>query len=133
MAGKPTKVNRIFKEDMVIESDTFKLEVAHFSKNVSFDDKRPILVPVEHCHFYHTYDSGGKKMAQCNSVSGHTHDVSIEVDSKGNMTAICGPAKSNKAFEDNHTHKTTYIKSDRFKTRQIDQAAQQAIMNYEKI
>ena len=133
MAGKPTKVNRIFREDMNVESDTFKLEVANFSKNISFDDKNPILVPVEHCHFYHTFDSSGKRMSQCNSVSGHTHDVTVEVDAKGILSATCGPAKSNKSFDDNHTHKVTYVKSDRFKIRTMEPEAQKDILNFERV
>ena len=136
MAVKTTSkqvINRLYKEDMEIDSDTFKLEIANYSRNISFDDKRPILVGTEHCHFFHTYDSGGKVMTQCNYVGGHTHDVTITVDEKGNMIGECGPAKSLKPTMDNHTHKVTYLKSDRFKTRTLYPAAQEAILNLTKV
>ena len=123
---------RIYSQDLIIDSDTFRLEIENYAKNLSFDDKNPLMVGVPHIHFYHTYDSSGKKMSRCNAVGGHHHEVTVKEDKNGNLTAICGPAKSVKG-NDNHTHKVTYIKSDRFKVRKISDEAAKVIANYDKI
>lgn len=130
----PQKINRIYKEDMTIDSDTFKLETTNFAKNLSFDDKKPIIVGVEHSHFFHTFDSNGRPMDKCNHVGGHTHEVKIEVDQNGDMVGTCSPAIVHKGFkEDFHTHQVTYVKSDRFKVRSMNEQAQQLIANLSKI
>ena len=130
---KELKVNRKYAGDMFIDSDTFKLDLTNYRKNVSFDDKNPLLVGVPHCHFYHTFDSSGKAMSQCNAVGGHTHDVKVSISKDGDITATSSPAKSNSKLEDNHTHEVIYMKSDRFKVRAINSKAQEAIMNMGKI
>lgn len=117
---------RVYTEELVIDSDTFKLEVSNFSKNLSFDDKRPLLIGVEHCHFFHTFDSSGKHMTTSNQVGGHHHEVTVREDKNGKLLASCGPAIPAN-FGDNHTHKTTYLKSDRFKVRKMNDEAQRVI------
>jgi hypothetical protein len=122
---------RTYAEDMMIDSDTFKLEVTNYAKNLSFDNKKPLLVGVEHCHFYHTLDSSGRKMENCNSVGGHTHKVTVKEDKNGKLIAICGPAEPC-FFDDKHTHQVTYLKSDKFKVRTISEDAAKVIAGLTK-
>lgn len=120
------KPKRIYAENISIDSDLFKLEVANFQKNLGFDDKKPILTGAAHCHFYRTFDSNGKKQTRCNFVGGHTHDVSIEVDAKGNFKATCSPAIGSK-FMDQHIHEVNYIRSDTVTRRKLNEEAQKYI------
>lgn len=127
------KVNRVYNRDMEIDSDTFKLDVANYAKNLSFDDNNPLLIGVEHCHFFHTFDSNGKKQIRCNAVGGHTHEVTISIDENGDFVGECSAPISNKKLNDKHTHKVSYLKSDRFKVRSINKDAQAYIANMENI
>jgi len=110
------KIKRVYNKDLEFDSDLFKLEVTNMLKNIGAEDKKPLLTNVEHCHFYRTYDSNGKKQTKCSSIGGHHHEITVSVDSKGNLVAECSPAVGTK-FNDNHTHKVTYLKSDRLQKR----------------
>lgn len=137
VTGKP-KTKRVYSQDMLVDSDTFKLEVENYAKNVSYDDKNPLIVGVPHCHFFHTYDSSGKPMIYSNAVGGHHHKITVEEDEQGNLIAKCGPAiysnnvKSEK-LNDSHTHEVNYLKSDRFKVRKMHEEAAKFIANYDRI
>lgn len=125
MSTKKKKVSRFFKKDGIVFSDTFKLEQSSFHKNISFDANAPLLVPVEHCHFFHTFDSYGKVMKQSNKVGGHYHEVTVEeVDGKlvGKCSVQIGGMK-----DDKHTHEINYIKSDEVTLRTINKEAQEHI------
>jgi hypothetical protein len=123
------EVQRIFEGDLKVYHDLFKLEVAGYRRNMSWREDVKEMVDVDHCHFYHTYDSSGRKQDSACSVLGHTHIVTIEnVD--GKFVANCsGPVKKvggkiMKASVDcNHTHKISYIKSEIIKKRVIDPKA----------
>jgi uncharacterized membrane protein len=130
---KSKSIKRIYRDDMTIDCDTFKLEVENYARNISFDDKKPLIVGTEHCHFFHTFDSNGKEMSQCNSVGGHTHDVVVDVNENGEMIGTCGPAKSFRVTDDKHVHRVTYIKSDRFKVRTINPKAQEVIAAFQGV
>jgi hypothetical protein len=120
------KVKRIYSKDMEFPSDLFKLEIANMLKNAGFDDKKPVLQNVEHCHFYRTYNSNGKKLTQCNFVGGHTHEVTVDVKADGTLVAKCGKAYGSK-FNDEHTHKTSYVRSDVIAKRKLNEGAQAEI------
>lgn len=113
----PPKTKRIYSNDGQIDSDTFKLEVANFMKNLSFDAKNPIWQGVEHCHFFHTFDSAGRVMTTSSKVGGHHHTIEISENDKGELTGKCSPAIGN--GEDEHTHIVRYVKSDRVQIRTI--------------
>lgn len=119
---------RVFKGDHEITSDLFKLEVATFLRNVSFNPKKPISEPVEHCHFYHTFDSSGRNLIKCNSVGGHYHEVKVRVDEDGNLVGETSAPLRNSLSEplfpsDQHTHKVKYIRSEEFKPRKQNEQA----------
>ena len=55
-----------------VKSDLFKLDIAACMVNKSYNDA-PDLYEQEHIHWFHTFDSDGKKHTRCNAVSGHFH------------------------------------------------------------
>ena len=117
------EIKRVYKKDLEFDSYLFKLEVAKMIKNLGADDKKPIPAQVEHCHFFRTYDSNGKKQVKCSHVGGHTHEVTVTVDKDGNLKAKCSEAIGTK-FGDNHSHKVKYFKSDRLQKRKLNADAQ---------
>jgi hypothetical protein len=61
-------------------------------KNTSWKYGVVNTVPVEHCHFFHTYNSHGKKQIHSNAVGGHYHEVTWYMDeTTGELKAECGP------------------------------------------
>jgi len=129
---KQAPIQRNYTKDMNIDSDLFKLEVSNLMKNVSYDETRPILVPVEHCHFFRTFDSSGKKQTTSNAVGGHYHNVTICVDDEGNLSGKCGPAMGSKIADD-HIHNVSYIRSNELELRKVNPKASQFIANFERV
>jgi len=132
MNKKDTKVaQRVYSKDMEFDSDLFKLEVDNMLKNQGYDDTKPILTTIEHCHFFRTINSSGKKQENCNFVGGHVHKMSFEIDKNGNLIASASPAIGAK-FNDKHTHKVTYLRSDRIQKRKLNKEAQEEIARHGK-
>lgn len=121
-AAPTAKINRLYKGDIEVDHDMFKLEVAILKKNVAFEDGAETIVPIEHCHIYHTFDSRGKKMLECNAVGGHKHTVDVSVDKDGNLSAVVGPAIGG-TLSDRHTHKASYIRSEKITVKQVNAEA----------
>ena len=123
-----TKTNkRFYQGQQELDSDLFKLDVAQMMKNISWNEKRPDYVKVEHCHFMRTVDSSGKKLDTCSPVGGHFHTVTITEHEDGSLSAECSPAQQWGTLDgkragvpipsDNHTHDVTYLKSIKIKPR----------------
>lgn len=133
--------NRVFGNAFNFKSDLFKLEVAECNIDKSWTDA-PNLEAVEHVHFFHTYDSDGRKMMRTNMVAGHFH--TIEYTDQGDdkpvkITAVSGPMREvkrrikgkfvkviepvNSSLEDDHTHKPTYRRTENVVARQISAQA----------
>jgi len=72
--------------------DLFKASVGTFLKNVSWKYGEPDIRKVEHCHWFHTFNSQGRPQKYTNVVGGHYHKIDWKVDEKGEMVATCGPA-----------------------------------------
>ena len=140
---------RVYKGEIEVDSDVFKLEVANVQINKGLSNK-PRWVPTEHAHFFHSYDSNGKKMMKCNSVAGHTHLIEVIYQDDGTITAKCGPAvKEVKKGEfqeivlqtsrngsnqlDDHVHDVTYLFSERIMSRKMNIQAKNFIANYNDI
>lgn len=134
--AQPTTQSRIIGGKGQVYSDLFKLEVAACSVNKSYNDI-PDLYEQEHVHWFHTYDSDGKKHARSNAVSGHFHVIEYEEQGEGKPVKILSvsgpmrevkrkvrgrwqkvvepvlvPMKDNEDETDNHTHAITYKKTD---------------------
>lgn len=128
---------RVFGNKFEFKSDLFKLEVAECNMDKSWNDV-PNLESVEHVHFYHTYDSDGRKMMKTNTVAGHFHVIEyvdqgeekpVKIVSvsgpmrelkrriKGRFTKVNEPVADK--LEDNHTHKVTYRRTEKIQARQI--------------
>jgi hypothetical protein len=123
--------------DAKIDCHTFKLDMAIMQKNVSYNEKRPILEPQEHCHWYHTRDSYGRDMKGCNSVGGHFHNITVFQNADGSLGAECSqPVRNNFSNElmdsDKHIHKCTYNKSELVEMRKTSATAQAMISAYLK-
>ena len=127
------RANRIYKGEIDVDHDLFKLEVASMKKNVSIDTNSPLYIGVEHCHFFHSFDSSGKKQATSSPIAGHSHKVTTKVDEKGNLVAVCGPAirkaGSSETVVDDHWHEVTYLRSERLTVRKVNAEAQKAAVN----
>lgn len=94
------------------------------------------LAKMEHCHFFHTFNSQGKPCKYTDPVGGHYHEITWE-EQGGDLVARCGPplhdytkrSKSGKQIKkkaepvifvnqddevltDDHTHDIEYIESE---------------------
>ncbi len=135
---------RVFIENVKIYHDLWKLEVEPMEKNVSWNEI-PDYQKVEHCHFFHTFDSAGKAQTFCVPVGGHFHEMEV-IQEPGKMPkVVCksGPLKwarqKNKRtgrFEkvlvpfndvDEHRHETIYLHSKQVETRKINSEATKLI------
>lgn len=127
---------RLFKDDIKVYHDLFKLKTATMLKNMSFDIKKKSMVPVEHVHFFHTYDSNGKKMDRSNNVGGHFHKMEV-YEENGQLKVKCSKPYTTKmrvnelgarvlvevqADDDHHVHDCEYIRSEtvQVKPRNVD-------------
>ena len=144
--GRPKKevkkpIERVYAQQVEIDHDLFKLEVAPLEKNISWNDV-PDWVKIEHCHFYHTFDSSGKAQVTCNQVAGHFHEIEVERNENGEIVdykCVSGPMKYvfvkdkrtgrrvKKAVPynelDDHRHDMTYLKSDKIQMRKLNSEA----------
>lgn len=133
----PQNEQRVFGNKFEFKSDLFKLEVAECNINKSWNDV-PNLESVEHVHFYHTYDSDGRKMAKSNTVAGHFHVIEYQEqgeDKPVKIISVSGPMRELKkrikgrftkvnepvheSLEDNHTHEIKYRRTEKIQARQI--------------
>lgn len=124
MTEKKVKTpNRVYNNNIIIDSDLFKLEVEVMHKNMAVQGQKPNIEKIEHCHFYRTFDSSGKETKRCSFVGGHTHEMTVATDDKGNLIAECSTPVGG-YLTDTHTHKVRYIKSDKVEKRRINADAQ---------
>lgn len=126
----PQQIKRNIGGKGEVKSDLFKLEVAACQVNKAWGDT-PDLYEQEHIHWFHTFDSDGKKHTRCNAVSGHFHVIETEDQGedqpvkilsvsgpmhevkrkiKGRWTKVTEPVSS--TLEDDHTHQIIYKKTD---------------------
>lgn len=135
---KTKQVKRLFKDDIEIPSDTFKCESANYLKNLSWDVKNPNYEPTAHVHYFHTYDSKGRKMEKATATGGHTHIINVTTDKDGNLVGECGPAvkeirpgQYTELKHDNHTHEVRYLKSDRITKSTLNPDAVKAFSRFD--
>lgn len=85
MSDKPTKAapqpqqalepTILFRDQMQIRIDRFKLQLANMKKNLSWDKKQPNIVEVEHTHFFISKDESGTPQKYCTPIGGHFHEL----------------------------------------------------------
>lgn len=140
-----------FSKSKEIIHDLFKLEFARMQKNVAVDEQEPQWVAVEHCHFFHTVDSNGKKQTTSASIGGHFHLMEvIEPESSEDMPivrCVSGPMqwarkKINGKFKrvaipivsteiDDHRHDVEWIRQDIVSIRQTNTEAVKVVTDTE--
>ncbi len=122
---------RVYQAEAAFNSDLFRLGTAKMIKNMSWNKDQPEFKEIDHEHFYHTFDSGGKKMDQSTPTGNHFHVMSVTKAPNGAPIVTCsGPKviKHNKGkrqivdapYEDKHTHKVTYERSSMVKPRTVN-------------
>jgi hypothetical protein len=82
------KLERIYSGQQSVDHDLYKLDLAVFKRNISYNKSRPQLEDIEHVHHFHSVDSRGRPQEYSNDVGGHTHRITY--DEQG--IAQCGPA-----------------------------------------
>ena len=136
---------RVYKNQRTIHHDLYKLEMASFLKNIALPEEIEDWRKVEHCHFFHTVDSSGKKQEYCSPVGGHFHKIEIQPNPDGGpplIKTVSGPLKFVRRKvrgkwqkeiapvndQDNHTHDVIYLRSDDIPLRQTNLEATSAIV-----
>jgi hypothetical protein len=136
----PDASPRVYRNSQIIEHDLFKLNVATMRKNISFTDV-PEYAQIEHVHIFHTVDSNGNRQTSCTSVGGHHHDIEVlpavnggvphirvsgpkkwvRVKRKGRVSVPVSapdePGTEHDQKGDFHTHKVTYLGSEKIQLR----------------
>lgn len=93
-ANNAPKIERNFAKTKTLMHDLFKLKVAVCKKNISYQKDSLDMVKMEHVHFFHSIDSHGFPQKTCNPVAGHTHEITIKLDAKGEIErVVCGASK----------------------------------------
>ncbi len=143
---KKSPKERFFQGQHTIHSDLFKLEVAEVQKNMGIDSPHhePDYVGIPHTHFFHTFDSDGRKQTRSIAIAGHYHVMTETADPDGGPPSVsCGPAvkevrkrvqgKFVKGEEplkdDDHVHEITYLKSCKVEKRVANAEAANLIAN----
>lgn len=125
--------SRVYAGNMELDHDLFKLEVAPMMKDLSWSDI-PNYVQVEHCHFYHTIDSSGRKLLESSSVGGHFHEMFLTEQQGKAPSVVCGPpvkyvlkkvaGRWKKVTEqikaDSHVHNVKYVSSEKVQLRKMN-------------
>lgn len=132
-AIQPTTQKRIFGQGNKLIHDLFRLQVAKMTRNVSWNDEKPIYVEIDHSHIFHTIDSTGRKQETCSPVGGHHHKMTVTYEQGVAPTVHCSPAmkyirkrvngENTKVLveidDDNHTHEVEYIRSEEIEPRRV--------------
>lgn len=88
------KFKRVWKGSQTFVHDLYRLEVSTCLRNQSYKMGDPIIEKIEHKHFFHSVDRKGKKLTRSTITADHFHDIEVELNKAGEITAIkCGPAK----------------------------------------
>jgi len=136
---------RVYKNNQILDHDCYKLEVEMMRKDVSYNNV-PVWEQFAHSHIYHTINSQGKKLNKCAAVGGHTHEITL-VDKGPNKAPelLCGPACKEVKYAkngvvqkrldpmpgDSHTHKVTYLRSDKIVPGQVHKGTAQVMAEME--
>jgi hypothetical protein len=125
IAASAKKLERVYAKQQELDHDLFRLKIATFTRNASYNENNPIYEHIEHTHFYHSIDSRGRRMDFSSKVGGHFHRVEIKPDG----SAVCGPPVHEVKVKkhgristeyrtngfDNHTHEVEYRFSEKIR------------------
>lgn len=130
---KYASIKTINNNNIFSKCHTFKLLSSIMLRDISPFKKDPMVVTIEHCHIYHTFDSYGNEQKTTNSVGGHYHEIQLTVEN-GEWKTVCSPPLSNKSSNellknDRHTHELQYLKTGEVQIRTINKEAIAMINN----
>lgn len=121
------EIERVYIGSQQIDHDLYKLKSSIMKTNVSWT-QQPRYVEAEHCHFFHSVDSDGRRQTHSVAIGGHFHEMMMIKPARGKAPAVyrCGPpvkevrrlgdnGKWVKGYErlkhDDHVHDVEYINS----------------------
>lgn len=124
---KFSSIKTINNNNIFSKCHSFKLLPSILLRDISPFKKDPMVVTIEHCHIFHTFDSYGREQKTTNSVGGHYHEIELSVVD-GEWKSVCSRPLSNKASNellknDIHTHELQYLKSGEVQIRTINKEA----------
>jgi hypothetical protein len=131
-------IEPIYSGEQVFRSDLYKLLVETRLHNVAWTGE-PDYQELEHCHFFHTFDSKGREQTCCVSTGQHHHKMKVTKVKGGvpKVECISGPmcwtkkkvrgrwTKVEIPFneDDQHTHEVKYIRSHKVVMRKTNAEA----------
>lgn len=142
--SRPTQ-ERKYKDNLTFDHDLYRLETTEMVRNMSWN-KKPMWENFDHKHFFHTFDSEGRKQTKSTAALGHFHPMILEQSAEGVPVVKCGPAMKEVLMRDEdtgeykktaielkgreaHVHPVNYLHSERLKTRKVNDQAAVAISN----
>lgn len=142
------KQSRQYKDDITFDHDLYRLDNTELIRNIAWSKKqKPMYEPFDHKHFFHTFDSDGRKQTRCVAALGHFHEMTV-VDNGPDSppTVTCGPAMREVLMRDSddgvykkmavqlegreaHKHTVSYVASERLRTRKSNAQAAKMLAN----
>lgn len=144
-AREPVVQRHRFKGTAEFIHILFKASVEKLAKNVSFVKGKVSIIPLEHTHVFHTFDSRGRPQQYSSTTGGHFHEVTWGFDANGDPVAKCGPAlrsvlkkkpsgakrvvepvkwhdeDNDDTVRDDHKHDWAYIHSERMSESKVNE------------
>lgn len=136
----PEEGGRVFRNNDTIHSDCYLFEVADAKKNIAWEGIQ--IEDTPHVHYFHTFDSQGRKKSYTQAIAGHVHEVKVTPQGEGKAPIVectSGPLKlvkmknryTNKYERkyvainewDEHTHEVEYKRSELVAKRTINAEA----------
>jgi hypothetical protein len=134
----PKEIERKLKGEQEVFHDLFRLDTSSTKKNVGWNENE-IWEQLPHKHFFHTYDSSGRKSEKSSPSCGHFHPVEVEYSDDGEIIGVtCGEPMvmdKGRAYpykNDNHTHEVEYLGSEKIKVRTMSREAVKVISQKQK-
>ncbi len=126
-----SKWKRVYQSEQSFNSDLFRLRTAKMIKDQSLNKDGSELKEIDHEHFWHTYDSGGKKLDQSTPTGNHFHIMTLKTAPNGAPIATCSGPKMIKHVkgkrqivgcpnDDQHIHTVEYERSSLVKPRTVN-------------
>lgn len=135
-------MKRVYKSEQEFDHDLYKLEISTIEVNEAAHEGDWKGERYDHKHYYHTFDSAGKKHTHSAPATGHAHEITWDEEGK----PICGPAvKQVRVLKrvgnkrrvvkewrrlperSQHNHDVSYMYSERLKPRKLNSDAANAM------
>ena len=128
---------RVYKREVMVDHDLYRLEIANLTRNIAYDGQEPVWESIPHIHHFHSVDSTGRPQTVTPPVAGHFHEVVQAPAAPGEIASVVagppmkwviqriGNTRKKRRIAvpvegDYHTHKVTYMGSNQIKLREIN-------------